>query len=171
MEKNMLVNKIGYDHLSIGMNCQDYGFELPDYKVKVVADGCSEGLHSEVGAKTFCHLLSKGYDIEQAFSSLVAVYGQTIEDMKNFLCFTYLSVTESNEYFIASNCGDGFLILEDNDGNISFVELTDGEYPKYYIYNYIDKKYLSHYADGVSVENKLFSKEEYKNVGRSEEHV
>ena len=107
MEKNMLVNKIGYDHLSIGMNCQDYGFELPDYKVKVVADGCSEGLHSEVGAKTFCHLLSKGYDIEQAFSSLVAVYGQTIEDMKNFLCFTYLSVTESNEYFITSNCGYG----------------------------------------------------------------
>ena len=48
MEKNMLVNKIGYDHLSIGMNCQDYGFELPDYKVKVVADGCSEGLHSGV---------------------------------------------------------------------------------------------------------------------------
>lgn len=165
MEKNMFVNKIGYDHLSIGMNCQDYGFELPDYKVKVVADGCSEGLHSEVGAKTFCHLLSKGYDIEQAFSSLVAVYGQTIEDMKNFLCFTYLSVTESNEYFITSNCGDGFLILEDNEGNISFVELTDGEYPKYYIYNYIDKKYLSRYVDGVSVENKLFSKEEYKNVG------
>lgn len=44
MEKNMLVNKIGYDHLSIGMNCQDYGFELPDYKVKVVADGCSEAM-------------------------------------------------------------------------------------------------------------------------------
>ena len=89
MEKNMLVNKIGYDHLSIGMNCQDYGFELPDYKVKVVADGCSEGLHSEVGAKTFCHLLSKGYDIEQAFSSLVAVYGQTIEDMKNEVKLEY----------------------------------------------------------------------------------
>ena len=56
----MLVNKIGYDHLSIGMNCQDYGFELPDYKVKVVADGCSEGLHSEVGAKTILPPVVKG---------------------------------------------------------------------------------------------------------------
>lgn len=161
----MFVNKIGYDHLSIGMNCQDYGFELPENKIKVVADGCSEGLHSEVGAKTFCHLLSEGYDVSQAFSSLVALFGKTIENMKNFLCFTYISVYERNEDFLVSNCGDGFIILEDYNGGVSFIELTDGEYPKYYIYNYIDKKYLSHYADGVSIESKIFSKETYKKVG------
>ncbi len=161
----MFINKIGYDHISTGINCQDYGFELPEYRYKMLCDGCSEGLHSEVGAKAFCHLLKNGDDVSDAFSSLVDMFGQTPEDIKNFLCFTCLFVCEEFDEFLVSNCGDGFIILEDFDGNITFKELSDGEYPKYYVYNYIDPKYLKHYTDGVEITTTQFSRKEYKRVG------
>ena len=45
----MFVNKMGAQHLDYGKNCQDYGLEKDC--LKVVCDGCSEGAHSEVGAK------------------------------------------------------------------------------------------------------------------------
>lgn len=51
----MVINKIGQQHIDYGTNCQDYGIEFDG--MKVVCDGCSEGKHSEVGAKAFCHLL------------------------------------------------------------------------------------------------------------------
>ena len=161
----MLINKMGYDHLKFGTNCQDFGLEIPEHKYKVVCDGCSEGLHTEVGAKTFCHLMNDGCDVPEAFDKLVNMFGSSIESMKNFLCFTIVSVYENDVNFILSHCGDGFVILEDMDGNISFEELTDGEYPKYYIYNFIESKYLKHYAEGVELTTKLYKKEQYKNVG------
>lgn len=45
----MVINKIGQQHIDYGTNCQDYGIEFDG--MKVVCDGCSEGKHSEVGAK------------------------------------------------------------------------------------------------------------------------
>lgn len=145
----MFINKIGYDHLQYGMNCQDYGLELDDFKL--VCDGCSEGLHTEVGAKLFCYMMKYNINISEAFYKLAVMFGNTVDDMKNYLCFTTVYAYESIFSFILKYCGDGYVILEDIDGNITFEELTDGEYPKYYIYNYIDKKHLKHYAEGISV--------------------
>ena len=56
----MVVNKIGAQHLDYGRNCQDCGLE--NETIKLVCDGCSEGEHSEVGAKAYCHLANKGLD-------------------------------------------------------------------------------------------------------------
>ena len=50
----MFINKIGMEHLEMGMNCQDYGIIGDTWAV--VCDGCSDGKHSEVGAKLFCQL-------------------------------------------------------------------------------------------------------------------
>lgn len=164
----MLINKIGTQHLDIGMNCQDYGVEKDG--LKLVCDGCSEGEHSEVGAKTFCHLIENesilcNGVIESIFGRLCNLFGQTITTIKNFLCFTILCVQEDDENFRLIYCGDGYVILEDLEGNISFEELNDGEYPKYYAYNYCDPNKLKHYKDGVTMTEKLYSKTEYKNVG------
>lgn len=169
----MFINKIGMEHLETGMNCQDYGFvgERSSY----VCDGCSEGKHSEVGAKLFCHLLQSQYqhcfnernyiDVNEAFDRMVRIIGGNPNWKRDFLCFTILRLAECIDCFTVSYCGDGYIILQDHDGNITFEELSDGEYPKYYIYNYIEPEYLKHYKDGVSFSQKTYSKEKYAKVG------
>ena len=90
-EDIMFINKIGTQHLEIGKNCQDYGLEKGRFKL--VCDGCSEGEHSEIGAKSYCHLANLGFGINQIFKKLIEIFGQSTSSIKNFLCFTILNVT------------------------------------------------------------------------------
>ena len=159
----MFVNKIGAQHLAFGRNCQDYGLEKET--VKLVCDGCSEGAHSEVGVKMYCHLSELGYSTKQIFKRLTSIFGQSSASIRDYLCFTILKVIETEDLFKVSHCGDGYLILEDLEGVISFEELSDGEYPKYFAYNYCDAEMLTYYKDGVRFTQKDFSKRSYKNVG------
>lgn len=159
----MFVNKIGAQHLAFGMNCQDYGLEKDT--IKLVCDGCSEGRHSEVGVKMYCHLSALGYSTKQIFKRLVSIFGQSAASVRDYLCFTILKVVEGEAFFRVSYCGDGYIILEDLEGNLSFEELGGGEYPKYFAYNYCDTDMLTHYKDGVEFVEKDFSKKEYQNVG------
>lgn len=160
----MFINKIGMEHVESGMNCQDYGFS--GEKVSYICDGCSDGKHSEVGAKLFCHLKQTLFaDVDYIFRMLCEIIGEKVEWKRDFLSFTILRLAETTENFTVNYCGDGYIILQDHNGNIAFEELTDGEYPKYYIYNYIDKEHLKHYKDGVSFSEKTFSKEEYTKIG------
>lgn len=160
----MFINKIGMEHLESGMNCQDYGFvgEHSSY----VCDGCSEGKHSEVGVKLFCQFISEeNDDADGLFNELATFFGGKPQALKDFLSFTVLRLLYDAESWVVDYCGDGYIILQDHDGNITFEELSDGEYPKYYIYNYIAPEYLKHYKDGVSFSQKTYSKEEYAKVG------
>lgn len=160
----MFINKIGMEHLETGMNCQDYGFvgERSSY----VCDGCSEGKHSEVGAKLFCHFMSNPCEIMvTALDKIANFIGKEPQALKNYCSFTILRLIEENKDFLITYCGDGYIILQDHDGNITFEELSDGEYPKYYIYNYIPPEYLKHYKDGVFFSQKTYSKEKYAKVG------
>lgn len=161
----MFINKIGMEHLETGMNCQDYGFvgERSSY----VCDGCSEGKHSEVGAKLFCHLKQRKtlFDVDDIFEKMCELIGNNPQWKRDFLSFTILRLAETPVEWIVNNCGDGYIILQDHDGKITFEELSDGEYPKYYIYNYIPSEYLKYYKDGVSFSQKTYSKEEYAKVG------
>ncbi len=160
----MFINKIGFEHLESGMNCQDYGIEEKWFSI--VCDGCSEGKHSEVGAKLFCELYKDYGDVKDIFNELSGLFYQEIKQLKDFLCFTILRLYKDDEnFFEVSYCGDGYIILQDNKGNITFEELSDGEFPKYYIYNYIDADYLQHYKDGVSFSQKTYPTSEYKKVG------
>lgn len=159
----MFVNKIGAHHLEYGMNCQDYGLEKE--RMKLVCDGCSEGAHSEVGAKLYCHLSDQGYSTRQIFRRLSGIFGQSAASIRDYMCFTILKVIENEEIFKVSYCGDGYIILEDTEGNICFEELSDGTYPKYFAYNYCDTEALMYYKNGVDFIEKEFSKKVYKNVG------
>lgn len=162
----MLINKIGADHLESGMNCQDFGREVTD-NFAVICDGCSEGKHSEVGAKLFCQLSEADMNLmdDTPMEKIVALLGNSSETVRDFMCFTVLYRLIFEDSFNVLNCGDGFIILEDNDGNITFEELTDGEYPKYLAYNYIDRTKLRQYQDGVEFECRTYDKAKYKNVG------
>lgn len=166
----MIINKIGQQHIDYGINCQDYGMEKNG--VKLVCDGCSEGEHSEVGAKTFCHLMQYGDSkyktakpLDAEFRKMVEIFGQTPATVRDFLCFTILMVLETEDEFVVTYCGDGFIIEEFTDGRFIIEKLDDGEYPKYYAYNYVDKDSLKHYKDGVSFQSRIFPKSEYKNIG------
>lgn len=159
----MFINKMGHQHLLFGENCQDFGIVSPN--LKLVCDGCSEGKHSEVGAKGFCHLIQCGYNVEEAFKKLTELFGQNASAIKNYLCFTILMVFSKKDSFELSFCGDGYVILQDKKGTITFQELSDGEYPKYYAYNYVSSDLLKYYKDGVSISRKSFSKENYVKIG------
>lgn len=161
----MFINKIGWEHKESGRNCQDFGFEQPFESI--VCDGCSEGEHSEVGAKLFCYLMQDGIcPYYTAFETMLEIFGNDYKALKNYLCFTIIDLTKEREKFWDLNyCGDGFVILQDHDGNITFEELSDGEFPKYYVYNYIDEQYLKHYKNGVSFLHKEYFKEQYQKVG------
>lgn len=159
----MFVNKIGLQHLEIGMNCQDYGVQCNN--IKLVCDGCSEGSHTEVGAKTYCHLAERGYGLHQIFKRLVDIFGESSKSVKNYLCFTIISLSEDEDMYKLNYCGDGYIILQDLEGDITFEELTDGEYPKYFAYNYVDSDTLKYYKDGVEMNEKEYSKDIYQNIG------
>lgn len=159
----MFINKIGTHHLDRGMNCQDFGYDGND--IRIVCDGCSEGEHTEVGAKAFCYLSSLGYGIHQIFKKLMEMFGQSNSSIKNYLCFTILFEVETDKEFKISYCGDGFIILQNKSGEIIYDELTDGEFPKYFSYNYCEADSLKYYKNGVEISEKAYSKEEYMNVG------
>jgi len=166
----MFINKIGNEHLFIGKNCQDYGFI--NSNIKCVTDGCSEGLHSEVGAKLFCHLFNKIQnptliDINLIFSNIINLIGKEFINLKNYMSFTLLYVIETEDSFIVNVCGDGYIIKVNINNEIEYYKIDNGDYPKYYIYNYIDKKHLYKYKDGVSFDTFIYNKSEYKNIGIS----
>lgn len=159
----MFVCKAGKHHLDYGENCQDYG--MVQGNVKLVCDGCSQGAHSEVGAKAFVHLAGQGYSLEEAFDRLTELFGQRAEDVRDYLCFTIVRVEEREEDFLLSYCGDGYVILEDLEGQITFLELGGGPYPAYYAYNYVDRSRRKYYRDGVRMKVRSFSKEQYRRAG------
>lgn len=177
--KNVVVSKMGSDHNFANMNNHDYAFNL--LNMKVVLDGCGSGKHSEVGTRVFAQLFArkakeyveKGESIncdnfvevvDSVFKKMLELCSDTSFIFQNF-CFTILVCFELEDEFVVYSCGDGFIIKENEEG-ISFEELDDGEYPAYYIYNFIENKdALKEYKEGVSFKVAHFSKTEYTNVG------
>lgn len=177
--KIISLTHIGSDHIYAGKNNQDYKLCGPN--MKFVFDGCGSGNCSEVGCRLFVNLLmNEGSEMmqrnekigEENFEEIVKkVFDKMVLISKepNFLfnnyCFTILACFETETEYVVMSCGDGYIILDDGK-NISFKELDDGEYPKYYIYNYIENKdILSEYKEGVTFTINRFSKETYENVG------
>lgn len=164
----------------MGVNCQDAVGMTNG--VKIVCDGCSEGKHSEVGAWLFVRktlnntedYCDKAHGIEYLADTMLDVqsnicthtwYGDDPNPqlIKDYLCYTILmSVKVMHEQFITYVCGDGYIILQ-KDGDIRFVKVDNGEYPKYFSYNYIDSSKLKHYKDGVEFD--VSEWEGYENVG------
>lgn len=189
----MFVNKIGYYHTENGLNCQDFGFNvinpLDNTHFKLVCDGCSDAKISEVGSILFTAKLEEykyekfntqydysfEYIVNKIFINMLECYPFNNyinihdEDMAfkliNMYAFTVLSVIEDSDSFEVNFCGDGYIILQDNNDNISFKKIDNGNYPKYYIYNFIRPQFLIAYKDGVKFESKIYNKNKYKRIG------
>ncbi len=161
----MDVLKMGSGHRAAGINCQDAIGRYKDI-VKIVCDGCSEGIHSEIGSTLFCKKfiekyqmffeMGKDIDVKSliyvVMDELVESFGNTLNDIKNYLSFTTIIFEHkpnsdvSHVYY----CGDGY-IIEEKDGDIIFYKLDCGEYPMYLAYNYVPGEALKHYKDGCSI--------------------
>lgn len=177
--KTIRVCKMGSDHKFANMNNHDFAFNL--LNMKIVTDGCGSGKHSEVGTRLFGQLFArkskeyfdKGESIceenfieivNSIFEKMLELCSDTSFIFQNY-CFTILVCFELEDEFVVYSCGDGYIIKENEEG-IFFDELDDGEYPCYYIYNFItDKSTLKEYKEGVSFKVTRFSKSEYVNVG------
>lgn len=177
--KTIRVCKMGSDHKFANMNNHDFAFNL--LNMKIVTDGCGSGKHSEVGTRLFGQLFArkskeyfdKGESIceenfieivNSIFEKMLELCSDTSFIFQNY-CFTILVCFELEDEFVVYSCGDGYIIKENEEG-IFFDELDDGEYPCYYIYNFItDKSALKEYKEGVSFKVTRFSKSEYVNVG------
>lgn len=174
----MNVLKMGTLHKESDINCQD-AIGSYENRLKVVCDGCSEGKHSEVGAKLFCKMIIDRYVnfvdkgkrfidvpalITTVMDELVQLIGDNPEDIKNYLSFTILVAEKcpDSNYGYVYYCGDGYIIKEKDD-YVSLDKLDCGEYPMYLAYNYIDGKYMKQYKDGVRIETLEF--EDVGNIG------
>lgn len=160
--KKIFINKIGIDHALEWRNCQDYGFINDTFKC--VVDGCSEGKHSDVGAKTFCHLFSKNESIDETFKTLTSIYSN-FDDIKNHLLFTILFVTEDENNFYVNIAGDGIIIKQNQNNEIEYDVIEQNNSPSYYAYNFVPKQFLKMYQEGVDFNIYTFSKNDYKNIG------
>jgi hypothetical protein len=167
--RKMLINKIGYSHLQEGINCQDFGIETPN--VKVIADGCSQCKHSEVGAKTFCHkVANEGLGLVEALIEMNELFNSK-DAILGHMLFTSLALYENENDFTVAICGDGYIIKERYDGTIEYDKFDFDNAPPYYFYNFIDPKYLSKYKDGVDFQILKYSKTEYKSIGISTDGI
>lgn len=177
--KTIRVCKMGSEHKFANMNNHDFAFNL--LNMKIVTDGCGSGKHSEVGTRIFGQLFArkskeyfdKGESIceenfieivNSIFEKMLELCSDTSFIFQNY-CFTILVCFELEDEFVVYSCGDGYIIKENEEG-IIFDKLDDGEYPCYYIYNFItDKSALKEYKEGVRFKVTRFSKSEYSNVG------
>lgn len=178
----MFINKIGTYHINAGINCQDFGFNMDKYKL--VCDGCSEAIHSEVGAKTFSFMLSSfiqknnerltndnsnffNKSISEIFNNMISWYPISLNIMPliNLYSFTIIHYEEYETFFNVCNCGDGYIITQDSNGKLEFLKIDEGTSPKYFIYNYINSDLLNDYKNGVQFDIHRFEKNEYDRVG------
>ena len=161
-----LVNKLGYSHLTSGINCQDSGCVTD--KIKFVADGCGASSHSEVGAQLAALFMNKTED-----PSIIKLYNWMMlfmfhEDaiIRDYFLFTTLLVKEFEDQFQVSYIGDGYVITINHDDKIEYINLEEpGMPPAFGGYNFVNSVHLSAHKHGVEVKYLYFPKTHYKIVG------
>lgn len=101
--------------------------------------------------------------VNSVLEKMLSICNDTAFVFENY-CFTILACLEFKDEFVVFACGDGFIIKENNKG-INFERLDNGEFPAYYIYNWIEPEKLTDYKEGVEFKVFHYPKNEYKNVG------
>jgi hypothetical protein len=178
--ETVVLSKTGAEHFYADVNRQDFAISLPC--LKVVLDGCGSTQFPEVGAALFAQLLvDQSIKREQNgeapinfenFETVVrAIFDKlslvlpTDELKLANLCFTIVACFETEDEFVVLSCGDGFILASKNE-NMFQLQLNDGEYPRYFIYNLVaNKDLLAEYQDGVGFTETRLPKSEYDNVG------
>ncbi len=169
----MLVNKMGSYHVEYGKNNQDYGFEYKN--IGCIVDGCSDGKHSEVGAKLFVKkFLEKVLDNEEkeiyplvTIDEVVSTFdlvarlitrfdekgedGNFLDDMKDYMCFSIMVLVEKEEEWMVIVFGDGFVFLQENgNDDLKFESINHSSHPNYLAYHLIDRRFIKNHEKGMN---------------------
>ncbi len=157
----------GREHIRLWRNNQDgiktgrVVIEKREYLFGVISDGCSEGEHTEVGAKLLAEwaiaemalLLSAGVApiqiptmlFQRAINYLRGIAGQTVLDhsetvvnfIKDYLLCTFLAYVIGEENCLIFWAGDGVVVVNDYIHRIS-----QENKPTYLAYHVIGRMYL-----------------------------
>lgn len=164
----------GNGHYLDGLNNQDFCYM--EKNLKLLTDGCSSGMFSEVGTRLFVQQfaqLDSRFDVtkfetnvEKTFfkiCSLSSTFSKTKpEFIMNNMLFTILACFELEDKWIVKFIGDGYLITVNKNDMISYTRLFYGKKPPYYAYNKLDTET---YSEKLKFKTFVFPKKDFKIVG------
>lgn len=172
----MIINSQGFGHFTKGLNNQDFGIETS--RMVLVLDGCSEAKYSELGTRLFGQLFSKVEncdDVEMFEENVKNTFEDILEMMKNYytsseefeqefimenLLFTIIALFETESEFVVKLFGDGYIITQNAQNNVSFMRHYYDKRPPYFAYKYCQLKEFKDYQ----FKTFKFSKEHFKQV-------
>ena len=150
----MIICSQGFGHFVDGINNQDFAVETKTKRMLLVLDGCSGAKFAEVGTRLFAQFYERreGCDnpekvelnIKETFEeilNMVKPHYKTNEQlekefiMENML-FTIIALFDCGDKYIVKMFGDGYIITQNIQGNISYMKFSYGKYPPYYAYKY-----------------------------------
>ena len=170
----------GSAHSVFGLNCQDamatsqLQISGGNYYFGVVADGCSEGAKSEVGAQLavafiisriealikegvpiltipdilYIQLLDYLKTVIDGYNRADQDYAKTVAFIRDHLLFTLIGFVVGPKDTIIFAIGDGVVVLND------FVDVRDEQnFPSYPAYHLIDPRYLR--ADRSTIQKRF----------------
>lgn len=170
----MQICRQGNGHYTSGLNNQDFYFA--EGNLKLLTDGCSSGLFSEVGTRLFSQQFAMlperlcvdkfEENVETVFKKISSIFPTTTEGfekaMIDNMLFTIVACFELEDKFVVKFIGDGYIIAINNKNAISYIRLSYGEAPPYYAYNKIA---VQTYDQPLNFKTFEFPKEQFKKVG------
>ncbi len=170
----MKICRQGNGHYLSGLNNQDFCYA--EKNLKLITDGCSAGLYSEVGTRLFVQRFSTiperfelskfEENVEQAFSDISSLITSSPEELVEFITnnmlFTILACFELEDKFVVKFIGDGYIITVNKQDMVSYIRLFYGKTPPYFAYNQIDTKT---YEQSLKFKTFEFPKKYFKLVG------
>ena len=158
---------IGREHIRLWMNNQDAvklswaNINGCDFLFGVVADGCSEGLHSEVGAQLLATFVSEeiplilfnqtpieevpkalffrclGYLRAVAAQTVTGSPSKVVSFIKDFLLCTVLGFVMNQKSCVVFHAGDGLVVIDD-----VIYRIDQQNRPTYLAYHLVDRSFL-----------------------------
>lgn len=170
----MKICRQGNGHYLSGLNNQDFCYM--ENNLKLITDGCSSGLFSEVGTRLFIqrflHLNTRfdvdmfEHNVEQTFSSICTSITNSKEERDEFITnnmlFTIIACFELEDKFVVKFIGDGYIITVNNNDMVSYIRLFYGKTPPYYAYTKIPTQ---SYSQELKFKTFEFPKSVFKNIG------
>lgn len=171
----MQICRQGNGHYLDGLNNQDFFFE--EGNLKMITDGCSDGLFSEVGTRLFAQAFSQldtrldlkhfEQNVEKAFMRVCSIAGtKSGKDFDSFIVnnmlFTIIACFDLEDKFVVKFIGDGYIITVNKHNLLSYIRLFYGKAPPYYSYN---KLRTDTYPKPLKFKTFEFSKQDFKKVG------
>ena len=170
----MKICRQGNGHYLNGLNNQDFCYA--EGPLKLITDGCSSALFSEVGTRLFAQqfgILEERFDVnkfeenvETVFNKIFSMFTNDSKAKEDFIVnnmlFTIIACFELDDKWIIKSMGDGYIITLNDENTVSYIRLFYGKTPPYYAYNKLN---TSIYSEPLRFKTFEFPKNCFKKIG------